>query len=88
MLAFGEKSASGAVSCYVEPCFVPSGELEAAVSTNRNVISFVTELTGKESFYGQGAGRYPTAYNAVADWRRHNRRREGILHLARARRSR
>ena len=52
MLAFGEKSASGAVSCYVEPCFVPSGELEAAVSTNRNVISFVTELTGKESFYG------------------------------------
>ena len=55
------------MSCYVEPCFVPSGELEAAVSTNRNVISFVTELTGKESFYGQGAGRYPTAYNAVAD---------------------
>lgn len=67
MLAFGEKSASGAVSCYVEPCFVPAGELEAAVSTNRNVISFVTELTGRESFYGQGAGRYPTAYNAVAD---------------------
>ena len=67
MLAFGEKRPSGAVSCYVEPCFVPSGELEAAVSTNRNVISFVTELTGKESFYGQGAGRYPTAYNAVRD---------------------
>ncbi len=66
MLAFGEKGASG-VSCYVEPCFVPAGELEAAVSTNRNVISFDTELTGKESFYGQGAGRYPTAYNAVAD---------------------
>ena len=66
MLAFGEKSTSG-VSCYVEPCFVPAGELEAAVSTNRNVISFDTELTGKESFYGQGAGRYPTAYNAVAD---------------------
>ncbi len=66
MLAFGERGASG-VSCYVEPCFVPAGELEAAVSTNRNVISFETELTGKESFYGQGAGRYPTAYNAVAD---------------------
>lgn len=66
MLAFGEKGTSG-VSCYVEPCFVPAGELEAAVSTNRNVISFDTELTGKESFYGQGAGRYPTAYNAVAD---------------------
>ena len=46
---------------------MPAGELEAAVSTNRNVIFFVTELTGRESFYGQGAGRYPTAYNAVAD---------------------
>lgn len=67
MLAFGEASDSGAVSCWVEPCFVPSGELEAAVAKNRNVISFETELTGKESFYGQGAGRYPTAYNAVAD---------------------
>ena len=67
MLAFGQKHPSGAVSCYVEPCFVPVGELEAAVAANRNVISFETELTGKESFYGQGAGRYPTAYNAVAD---------------------
>ena len=30
-------------------------------------ISFETELTGKECFYGQGAGKYPTAYNAVQD---------------------
>ena len=66
MLAFG-KEEGGKLSAYVEPSFVPKGELEAAVSTNRNVISFETEYTGKESFYGQGAGRYPTAYNAVAD---------------------
>ena len=66
MLAFG-KEADGKLSAYVEPSFVPRGELEAAVSTNRNIISFETEYTGKESFYGQGAGRYPTAYNAVAD---------------------
>lgn len=66
MLAFG-READGKLSAYVEPSFVPKGELEAAVSTNRNVISFETEYTGKESFYGQGAGRYPTAYNAVAD---------------------
>ncbi len=66
MLAFG-KEENGKLSAYVEPSFVPKGELEAAVSTNRNVISFETEYTGKESFYGQGAGRYPTAYNAVAD---------------------
>ena len=31
------------------------------------MISFDTEYTGRESFYGQGAGRYPTAYNAVED---------------------
>ena len=66
ILAFG-KEENGKLSAYVEPSFVPKGELEAAVSTNRNVISFETEYTGKESFYGQGAGRYPTAYNAVAD---------------------
>lgn len=66
MLAFG-KANGGSPAVYVEPSFVKCGELEAAVSTNRNVISFETELTGKESFYGQGAGRYPTAYNAVAD---------------------
>ena len=66
MLAFGKKSEDG-LAAYVEPCFVKCGELEAVVSTNRNIISFDTELTGKESFYGQGAGRYPTAYNAVED---------------------
>lgn len=66
LLAFGRKNENGA-SVFVEPCFISSGELEAAVSTNRNVISFETEYTGKESFYGQGAGRYPTAYNAVSD---------------------
>ena len=66
MLAFGKKLGSS-IAAYVEPCFVAKGELEAAVSKNMNVISFVTELSGKESFYGQGAGRYPTAYNAVQD---------------------
>lgn len=66
LLAFG-KALEGGLAVYVEPCFVKRGELEAAIPANRNVISFDTELTGKESFYGQGAGRYPTAYNAVAD---------------------
>ena len=66
MLAFG-KNTGNSLSVYVEPSLVPCGELEAAVSANRNVISFETALTGKESFYGQGAGRFPTAYNAVAD---------------------
>ena len=66
MLAFGKMAGDKLVS-YVEPSFVPCGELEAAVSKNMNIISFETVLSGKESFYGQGAGRYPTAYNAVQD---------------------
>lgn len=66
MLAFG-KANGAAPAVYVEPSFVPLGEIEAAVPKNRNLISFDTELTGTESFYGQGAGRYPTAYNAVSD---------------------
>lgn len=66
ILAFG-KVGEDSISCYVEPCFVSSGSLEAAVKENLNIVSFSTLLTGRESFYGQGAGRYPTAYNAVSD---------------------
>ena len=66
ILAFGKKIGND-LAAYVEPSFVPRGELEAAVAKNMNVISFETALSGKESFYGQGAGRYPTAYNAVQD---------------------
>lgn len=66
ILAFG-KAGEDSINCYVEPCFVSSGSLEAAVKENLNIVSFVTSLTGRESFYGQGAGRYPTAYNVVSD---------------------
>lgn len=61
------KMNGGAVSAWVEPEFVAAGSLEAAVDKNFNMISFDSEYTGRESFYGQGAGRYPTAYNAVED---------------------
>ena len=66
ILGTGRKTAGG-VAAYVEPAFVAAGSLEAAVDKNFNMISFDTEYTGRESFYGQGAGRYPTAYNAVED---------------------
>lgn len=35
--------------------------------TNFNLISFRGENAGKQSYFGQGAGRYPTAYNVVED---------------------
>ena len=34
---------------------------------NYNLITFVGETSDRMSFYGQGAGRYPTAYNVVED---------------------
>lgn len=58
---------SGKISAYVEPTLVSSEQLEASVPSNFNLISFRGENAGKQSYYGQGAGRYPTAYNVVED---------------------
>lgn len=54
-------------SIWIEPVFIPRGSIEAGVQDNFNLVSYYTEVTGKESFYGQGAGRYPTASNVVQD---------------------
>ena len=40
---------------------------EAAVPANFNLISMDGDRMGVQSFFGQGAGRYPTAYNVVQD---------------------
>ena len=61
------KMENGKFSAYVQPTLVPEGEPEAAVPTNFNLITFVGEASGRMSFFGQGAGRYPTAYNVVQD---------------------
>ena len=55
------------VSIFVEPTFVLTNQLEASVCKNLNLISFEAEHVGRESFYGFGAGRYPTAYTVVED---------------------
>ena len=55
------------MAAYVEPKLLGADALEAAVPANFNLISFESEYAGKESFFGQGAGRYPTAYNVVQD---------------------
>ncbi len=54
------------VAAYVLPMLLPQS-LTAAVPTNFNLITYETEYTGRMSFYGQGAGRYPTAGNVVQD---------------------
>ncbi len=55
------------VSIFVEPTFVSEKSLEASVHSNLNLITFEAEHVGRESFYGYGAGRYPTAYTVVED---------------------
>lgn len=66
LIASAEKL-SDSVAAYVEPTLLTADALEAAVPANFNLISMEGEFMGKESFFGQGAGRYPTAYNVVQD---------------------
>jgi len=66
LIASAEKL-SDSVAAYVEPTLLAGDALEAAVPANYNLISMEGEYIGKESFFGQGAGRYPTAYNVVQD---------------------
>ncbi len=55
------------LSVFVEPTFVSNKALEASIHSNLNLITFEAEHVGRESFYGYGAGRYPTAYTVVED---------------------
>ena len=66
LISTGKRVDNG-YSVYVQPTLVKEGELEAAVPMNYNLITFIGETSDRMSFYGQGAGRYPTAYNVVQD---------------------
>ena len=66
-LAASAWQSGGTCSAYVEPTLYPEGEPEAAVPTNYNLITLEGPACGRQSFFGQGAGRYPTAYNVVQD---------------------
>ena len=61
------KCVEGKISAYVQPTLVALGEPESAVPANYNLITLVGSASGRMSFFGQGAGRYPTAYNVVQD---------------------
>lgn len=61
------KATEGGVCAFIEPTLVDSHDLEAAVPKNFNLITYRGEKVGRHSFFGQGAGRYPTAFNAVED---------------------
>ena len=57
----------GVISAFVHPTLVCDASLEANVPTNFNLISFEGPACGPMKLYGQGAGRYPTAYNVLQD---------------------
>ena len=57
----------GVISAVVQPTLVRQNDMASAVHSNYNLITCVSRHAGKQSFYGQGAGRYPTAYNVVVD---------------------
>ena len=61
------KCQGGKISAYVQPTLVKLGEPESAVPANFNLITFEGAASGRMSLYGQGAGRYPTAYNVLQD---------------------
>ena len=61
------KAQAGVFSAYVQPTLFDAGEPEAAVPANYNLITLVGNTSGRQSFFGQGAGRYPTAYNVLQD---------------------
>ena len=66
LIATARKTDNG-VAAWLEPTLVDSHALEAAVPANYNLISFQSEYLGRQSYFGQGAGRYPTASNVVQD---------------------
>ena len=57
----------GTYSAYVQPTLFGNSEPESTIPTNYNLITLIGEHSGRQSLYGQGAGRYPTAYNVVQD---------------------
>jgi len=61
------KQAEGSYSAYVQPTLFPQGAPESAVPANFNLITLIGDTSERMSFYGQGAGRYPTAYNVIQD---------------------
>ena len=66
LLAKAERTENG-ICAYIEPTLVEENAMEAAVPANFNLISYCGEQIGQQSFFGQGAGRFPTAANVVQD---------------------
>ncbi len=56
-----------AVEVYVEPTAFPADSLEANVKLNNNLITLTGKHLGTQSYFGQGAGKYPTGQSVIQD---------------------
>lgn len=66
LVATGLRTGQG-VAAWVEPTLLSTRDMMAAVPSNFNLITYNGEYVGEQSYYGQGAGRFPTACNVVQD---------------------
>lgn len=65
-LGYGIKN-ENSISAFVEPTLLSKDSLEANVNQNNNMISLFGDTVGRLSFYGQGAGKYPTGIALAQD---------------------
>ncbi len=63
----GAVALPGGVAAWVEPTFVSASSREGVVRGGDNVISYRAAFVGEESFFGPGAGRYPTGFAVAQD---------------------
>ncbi|MDD5450129.1 MAG: homoserine dehydrogenase [Candidatus Omnitrophica bacterium] len=61
------KRAQGEIEARVHPTLVPLGHLLANIKGVYNAIYVKGDLTGETLFYGEGAGKFPTASAVIAD---------------------
>ena len=57
----------GVISAYVEPTVIGIDNVFSNVKKNNNMISLIGANVGQLSFFGQGAGKYPTGISVAQD---------------------
>lgn len=67
LIVHAERVSEDKICAFVEPTLVRFNDAEAAVHRNDNLIRLIGRRVGLQSFFGQGAGKNPTAANIVLD---------------------
>lgn len=65
LIARMDRPENGNAPAYVEPTLVGSMDILAAIRRNDNLIGYVERNAGLQYFFGQGAGKSPTAFNVI-----------------------